>query len=215
MQVLEDGVEQSGVTLHKDDAPVSICLILDISGSMWEDRNAVMEASRRLINNLGPEDEVEIVSFSIPTYVEQQFTTDRTKIVAALRTLKFQGGSALYDAVSASVDELKKPPLPSFSPVVVIISDEDDNYSHISLQTLLHKLATPDATAIYSLCPPGASKKGQSTATFLAAATGGVAIEPGKWDPLSESAANLPRDIHNRYKLEYTPDAHAKRWEAA
>ena len=203
LHVLEDGVEQPGVSLHKDDEPVSICLMLDVSSSMQESGGAVIDASRRIIASLLPQDEMEVISFSYPTYIEQEFTTDRARMDAALTRLKFQGGSAFYDGLAASIDLLNRP-FPRVRPVIVILSDGDDNASHLSFQALSRIVIGPDAPTIYSLSPPGPSEKGRDVLSSLAKSTNGVALEPAKLSLFSDSAAAIAQDIHSRYRIEYT-----------
>jgi VWFA-related protein len=204
LHVLEDGVEQPEVALRKDDEPVSICLMLDVSTSMRENASAVVDASQRIIASVEPQDEIELISYSLPTFIEQDFTTDRGQVAAALGSLKFQGASAFYDALSASIEELKKRPFHKFRPIIVILSDGDDNYSHTSLQVLSRKMMSPNTTMIYSIWPPGSSEKGRDALALLAKSTGGTALEPAKISLLSKSAEAIARDIHSRYRLEYT-----------
>ena len=146
IRVFEDGVEQVGATLQKDDDPVSICLILDVSSSMKLNGPAVLEASRRLIANRNPSDEVEIVSFNGPIVMIQGFTTDAGQLEAAFQRLQFRGHSNLFDAVSGSMDKLKKY-VPRFRPVFVIISDGDDNFSQSTLPDLVQRVTMVRATS--------------------------------------------------------------------
>src|ERR1700678_2378557 len=64
--VLEDGVQQSDVTLQPDDQAASICLLLDISSSMKESGPALIEAARRLIATANRADEFALVTFNGP-----------------------------------------------------------------------------------------------------------------------------------------------------
>jgi len=206
-----------GATLQKDDDPVSICLILDVSSSMKLNGPAVLEASRRLIANRNPSDEVEIVSFNGPIVMIQGFTTDAGQLEAAFQRLQFRGHSNLFDAVSGSMDKLKKY-VPRFRPVFVIISDGDDNFSQSTLPDLVQKAMSWDAPTIYSLClltqqPSVLFREGyvgEKNLDALAMATGGLRLGPEKPDALQDEATALALDIHGGYRLEYT-STHAQR----
>jgi len=204
LQVFEDGTEQPDVTLQKDTDPVSICMIMDLSGSMYVAGSAEIEAARRLAASVNPGDEIEIIGFSVSVYVEQEFTSDPGKIDEALSHLKFQGGSSFYDAVSASLDHMKTQ-APKYRLVFVIFSDGDDNMSSITRSDLIQKLTSPDAPIVYTINPIHVNEgSGQSNLADIVKATGGVAFEPAKLSMLPGSVAAVIRDIHSRYRLEYS-----------
>jgi Ca-activated chloride channel family protein len=211
--VSEDGFEQSDVILKQDDEAASICLLLDVSSSMKESGKAIMEAARKLIETANPNDEFAIFSFSFPAYVEQWFTTDRNKFDAVFQRLEFKGSSALFDAVSASVDQMETHVgTHAFKrrKIIVVFSDGDNNSSGIKLEGLLRRLRYPGAPLIYSLSPPSAQEAGLRNLLAITEETGGFSFAPKQLSFLNDNAAEISRDIHSRYSLEYT-STHSQR----
>ena len=203
LSVFEDGVEQPDATLDKDDAPVSICLMVDLSTSMKHSGKAVVRAIQQVIANLNPTDEIEIVGFNTSLSLIQPYTNDPAKLIAALSQLRFNGGSVFYDAVSATLDQMKLHP-PTNRPILLIISDGDDNDSHTMLPDVLQKLSALDAPIFYSLSPPTISARGHATLARMAGISGGIALQPRKVSLLPATVIDLSHDLHTAYTLQYT-----------
>jgi Ca-activated chloride channel family protein len=217
VQVREDGIEQRDVTLKQSDQPTSICLLLDLSGSMRDRGQALIGAARKVIATSNPADEFALVSFAGPVYVEQGFTTDTGKIDAALQRSKFQGPSDLFDALLATMEQIEAHAANSRT-VMVILSDGDDNYSHFNINDVMRRLRYPGAPLIYSISPPAAltpnssptANEGLRNLQALSAATGGFFFFPEKANSLDVEASEISQDIRSRYSLEYT-STHAQR----
>jgi VWFA-related protein len=203
LRVYEDGIEQPDATLDKDDAPVSICLMVDLSTSMKHSGKAAVRAIQQIIANLNPADELEIVGFNTSISLIQPYTNDPGKLKSALSQLRFNGGPALYDAVSATLDQMKLHP-PTNRPVIVVISNGDDNYSHTMLPDVLQKLSALDSPIFYSLSPPSVSERGHATLARMAGISGGIALDPPKVNLLPAATIDLSHDMHTAYTLQYT-----------
>jgi VWFA-related protein len=203
LRVYEDGIEQPDATLDKDDAPVSICLMVDLSTTMKHSGKAVVRAIQQIIASLNPTDELEIVGFNTSVSLIQPYTNDPAKLIAALSQLRFNGGSALYDAISATLDQMKLHQ-PTNRPVIVIFSDGDDKYSHAMLPDILQKLSALDTPIFYSISPPSVSGRGRATLARMAGISGGIALDPPKVNQLPTTAIDLSHDIHTAYTLQYT-----------
>lgn len=140
--VLEDGVRQQISHFSSERVPVSLGIVLDVSGSMSGEKYRAAERalSRFLYDLLAPEDEVFILSFSDQTDLVSDWTTDRRRLAAGLSRIRPRGGTALYDAVAEAVPMAqggrhKKKAL-------VVISDGNDTDSGTdpaSLQSLIRE----------------------------------------------------------------------------
>jgi VWFA-related protein len=214
--VLEDGEEQSPVTLQDGDKASSICLVLDQSDSMKESGKALIAAAKQIIEDAKPIDELALVTFAGQVNLEQDFTRDAGKLEAALQSVKFVGGSSFFDAVWVSIDQLAVR-APEHRKIVVILSDGDDNYSRVQFADLLRKVRYPGAPLIYTLSPPAenrlnARQNPQATLSLedLTKATGGISYKAQVPDMLKDGAAEISQDMSSRYSLEYT-STHTKR----
>jgi len=201
--VVEDGVQQSDVKLQETAKAASICLLVDQSGSMKKNGQVLLAAARQIIAAANPTDEFAIVAFDKDVYLEQDFTTDARKLDVGLQRVGFGGPSRLFDAVWVSVDQLAARG-PERRKILVILSDGDDNYSHIQFDDLLRKLHYPGAPLIDSLSPWAAQSPDLHHLQAISEETGGLLFMPERPSSLNNTAAEISRDIHSRYSLEYT-----------
>jgi VWFA-related protein len=137
--VYEDGKLQKITSFRHEDIPVAMGIVIDNSGSMREKRQKVNQASLNLVRSSNPQDEVFIVNFSDEYYLDQSFTSDIKKLREALEKIDARGGTALYDAVVASADELKKNGRLDRK-VLLVVTDGEDNESRESLQQAVLRL---------------------------------------------------------------------------
>ena len=86
-------------SFRHEDLPVSLGILIDSSGSMYDKRAAVGKASLDLIRLSNPEDEAFLVDFSWEAFIDQDFTRDIKKLEEGLSYVKTSGGTAIYDAV--------------------------------------------------------------------------------------------------------------------
>jgi VWFA-related protein len=106
--VYEDGVRQSLVSFEPSQAPFSLVLLLDMSGSTINFRPTLKQSALRFIDALGPEDRVEVVAFNDKVQTLQRFTSDRGKIAFAIEGSSGRGNTNLYQALRHSLAELAK-----------------------------------------------------------------------------------------------------------
>ena len=144
-EVLEDGVKQTVSQFVSDRVPVSLAVLLDISDSMVGERlkDARHALDRFLFELLAKEDEYSLLLFNHTPTVAARWTSDPEVVRPALDAMRGWGGTAIYDAVAAS--------LPLFDTrhrqraAGVIISDGADTASDIELPALRAKLPRTDA----------------------------------------------------------------------
>jgi Ca-activated chloride channel homolog len=148
-KVYEDGVEQAIRIFRREDVPISMGLVIDNSGSMRDKRSSVAAASLALVKASNPQDEVFIVNFNDVAYLDQDFTSDTKKLERALDKLNSRGGTAIFDAISLSIDNLKKKGKQE-KKVLVVITDGNDNQSYMKLEQLVNK-AQKSEVLIYAI----------------------------------------------------------------
>jgi hypothetical protein len=201
LQVVEDGVLQPDIRVLGIDQPASICLLVDQSSSMKNSGKALVAVAKHIIASARPTDEFAIVAFDKSVSMEQDFTTDPGKLLAALDRVGFGGPSSFFDAVWASIDQLSKRPIERRK-ILVVLSDGDDNFSHISFADLLRKAQSPGSPLIDSLSPSPMESTGLHNLKVLSEKTGGWSFVPDKSN-LGDKVAEIVGDIHSRYSLEY------------
>jgi Ca-activated chloride channel homolog len=132
----EDGVQQPITHFSDDRVPVSLGIVLDTSGSMEGEKwlSALSAIDGFLQDLRDPEDEFFLYTFSDRTDLAEAWTSDRSRIMGALRRISPGGGTAMYDAVGEAIPiaqsgtQRKK--------ALVVISDGNDHHSSIDVASL-------------------------------------------------------------------------------
>jgi Ca-activated chloride channel homolog len=207
-QVFEDREPQMIRFFQHQDVPVAVGLIVDNSGSMGRKRKDVTAAALTFVRSSNPGDEMfvvnfnEHVSFGLPD--TKLFSASTADLERALNGIPATGKTALYDAIEAGLDHLKKAALDK--KVLIVISDGGDNASHTKLKEVLDSASRSDV-AIYAVGlfdeydedrNPGVLKK-------IAAATGGEAFLPSETAEVVPICQRIAEDIRNQYTIGYVP----------
>lgn len=98
-RVLENGVEQKISYFATTDAPFSVVLLLDTSGSTQFRLDDIQDAAINFVSKLKPNDSVTVMSFDDKIQVLCKNTTNRLEIERGIRRTRTGGGTRLYDAV--------------------------------------------------------------------------------------------------------------------
>ena len=106
--VYEDGVKQTLQHFEPVDAPFSLVLMLDMSGSTINFRQQLKLASQRFLDALAPEDRVAIIQFNKDVKSLTSFTTDREKTAYAIEIASGAGETHFYEALKYALRELDK-----------------------------------------------------------------------------------------------------------
>jgi VWFA-related protein len=108
--IYEDGVRRQIVSFEPTEAPFSLVLLLDMSGSTVNFRQQIRGAALRFLDALSPEDRVAVVQFSGKGVKSLfGFSTDRRRIAYAITDLaNGSGDTPLYEALKFSVKELAR-----------------------------------------------------------------------------------------------------------
>ncbi len=138
--VFEDGKPQVIKSFRHEDIPISLGIVIDNSGSMREKRAKVNKAAVNLVRASNPQDEVFVVNFSDEYYLDQPFTSKINLLQEALEKYETRGGTALYDAIVASADELKKHGKLQ-KKILFVVTDGEDDASRESLEQAVRRLA--------------------------------------------------------------------------
>lgn len=106
--VYEDGIKQSISQFEPTNAPFSLVLLLDVSGSTINFRPQLKLATQRFLDALAPEDRVEVVQFNAKIKKLAPFSTDRRKTAYAIEIADGAGNTHFYDALKYALKELEK-----------------------------------------------------------------------------------------------------------
>lgn len=172
--VYEDGVKQRILHFDPANAPFSLVLMLDVSGSTLSFRPQFKQAAMRFLDALAPEDRVSVIQFNEKVKVLTGFTTDREKTAYAIdKRADGAGETHFYDAMKYALNELDKEGKQRRKAVVVLTDGLDTQLRNLD-RPLLAKAQT-DQEAIAAIDP----KASTALNSVLAAADRqGVSIFP-------------------------------------
>jgi VWFA-related protein len=208
-RVFEDGRPQVVQFFGPQDAPVTVGLIVDSSGSMSQVRDEVAAAAGAFVETSHPNDDVFALAFNERVWSalprESPFTSDGATLGAALRAAIFaQGKTALYDAILAGLQYANKGQ--HERRVLVIVADGGDNASNITFDELLRRAEASDALLYtVNIADPLDPGRNPKRLRQLADASGGEAFNPRSSEEIVDVLRHIARDIRTLYTVGYVP----------
>jgi Ca-activated chloride channel family protein len=148
-EIMEDGVPQEVANFARDtDQPLNIVMLFDTSLSVAKRLEFERRAAGRFLERvLRQQDRAALFSVSTDVMLMQDFTNRVPQLVSAMKQLKPQGATSLYDAIYLASDYLKES---AGRRVIILISDGGDTTSHKGLLDVLTKAQQSDVL-IYSV----------------------------------------------------------------
>lgn len=107
-ELFEDGVKQEITRFEPSEAPFSVVLILDMSGSTIGFRQVIKQSAARFLDAIAPTDRVAVIEFYDKINVRNDFTTDRGVVMHSIQASNGLGKSPLYKAIDLALDKLAK-----------------------------------------------------------------------------------------------------------
>jgi Ca-activated chloride channel homolog len=104
-KVFENDVEQEIAYFSNEEQPFTVALVLDMSISSTFKINEIQNAAIAFIAQLRPNDKVLVVSFSEQVYVLSEATSDRQRLISAIKSSRIESGTSLYEAVDMVINE--------------------------------------------------------------------------------------------------------------
>jgi Ca-activated chloride channel homolog len=207
-QVYEDGALQQIKYFSHDDIPVTAGLVIDNSGSMGPKIPEVVAAALAFARSSNPQDQMFVVNFNehvrfaLPD--NTPFTDQPGQLQVALSHIKADGETALYDAIAAALEHLKRGNRDK--KVLIVVSDGGDNASWHKLSQIM-TLARQSDAIIYTLglFDENDPDKNPHVLRRLARETGGEAFLPKSLSEVVPICEQIARDIRNQYTIAYIP----------
>ena len=207
----EDGVPQTITQFAQDDAPVSVGVLLDTSGSMKNKMAKVSAAATEFFRFANPEDEFFLIEFNGRPKLKVPFTQEWLEISREIDRARPFGLTALVDALHLALGQMKRARNPRKA--LVILSDGGDNFSRRNLRQLRDSLLESDlqvyALGIFDSAPGKRTtteeRNGPRLLSQVALETGGRQFPVLGLDELAATGVELARDLRTQYVLGYSP----------
>ena len=210
-RLTEDKVEQKIVQFASEDAPLSIGLVFDASGSMGAKLNKARQAAAQFFKTANPEDEFFLVQFNDRPEMIVPFTRNTEEIQNRLTFTQAKGKTALLDGVHLAMTTMRKAQNPRKA--ILILSDGGDNssrYTESEIRNLIRE-ADVQVYAIGIFEPVAARGRtaeelaGPGLLTEIADQTGGRHFPIENINELPDVAAKIGIELRNQYLLGYSP----------
>jgi VWFA-related protein len=210
-QLMEDNVGQSITHFSMDDAPASIGLVYDCSGSMREKMGQAAAAAQAFFRTANPEDEFFLVEFGDWPKLAMPFTTHVEDLLALILRTKPYGRTALLDALDMAMKQMKKAANPRKA--LVILSDGGDNQSRRNLRQIEAALVESDiqayAMGLYSSAESrklsSEERNGPKLLREITEQTGGRLFTVSNADDLPGISTLISKELRTEYILGYSP----------
>jgi VWFA-related protein len=210
-KLFEDKVEQQVTQFSSEDAPLSIGLVFDTSGSMGSKLQKSRQAAAQFFKTANPEDEFFLVTFNDRPELSIGFTGDTEQVQNKLTFTQSKGRTALLDGVYLAMNQMKKARNPRKA--LLIISDGGDNSSRYTESEIKNAVREADvqiyAIGIYEpIASRGRTSEelaGPGLLSEIAEQTGGRAFSVENLNELPDVAAKIGMELRNQYVLYYTP----------
>src|ERR1700754_1769938 len=152
--IYEDGVKQSIQLFEPAEAPFSLVLMLDMSGSTINFRQQLKLASQRFLDVLSPEDRVAVIQFNAKVKSLSGFSTDRQKTAYAIEIANGAGETHFYEALKYALRDLEKEG--QRRKAIVVLTDGLDTQLRNTDRATLSKAQT-DEEALATIQPQSSS----------------------------------------------------------
>jgi len=208
-QLFEDGVKQEVANFSGEDAPLSVGLVFDESGSMNYKLRTSRDATLQFLKFINRDDEAFLVEFSDTAKISVGFTARTAEIEAALNRAQPGGLTAMLDGINVALHEMKKAKNPRKA--IVIISDGGDNHSHYTAADIESLVREADVQIyamgvfdpVFSLGLTPEEISGPHLLLEIATQTGGRAFAAALPSDLPAVTARIAVELRNQYVLAY------------
>ena len=209
-RVLEEGRPQDVRFFESTDAPITVGLVIDSSGSMRTVRDRVIAAATEFVESSNSEDEIFALVFNdvVRPVLEgpEPFTGDAGRLRTALADVFVpEGRTALYDAIAEGL--AYGGPGTHDRRALVVLSDGGDNGSAISFRDVMAQVQSSNAI-IYTvaLADPLDLDTDPKRLSRFAETSGGKAFEPKDVAGVHQAFQQIARDIRHSYTIGYEPN---------
>ncbi len=207
-QIYENNGEQKIASFASEDAPVSIGIIFDLSGSMTSKLIRARDSILQFIKTANPEDEFFVIGFNDRPELIEDFTNSVEDIEARLATVHSGHRTALLDAIYYGVEKMKE--ARHQRKALLVVSDGGDNRSRYTEGEVRSQVRESDVE-IYSIGifdPYAATpeeRTGPALLNELSEETGGRLYRVDDLAEMGDIAEKISTELRNQYVIGYTP----------
>jgi Ca-activated chloride channel family protein len=191
-----------------EDAPISLGVIFDMSGSMSDKITKAREAVVEFFKTANPQDEFFMITFADRPELIADFTKSVEDVQGKLVFTVPQGRTAMLDAIYMGINKMKD--AHNTKKALLIISDGGDNRSRYTENEIKSMVKEADVQ-IYSIgiFTPNPTQPeeaaGPALLSEISEVTGGRMFTINNPNELSDVATKIGIELRNQYVLGYRP----------
>jgi Ca-activated chloride channel family protein len=207
-QIFENGGQQKISSFASEDAPVSIGIVFDLSGSMSSKLVRARESILQFIKTANPQDEFFVIGFNDRPELIEDFTNSVEDIQARLATVRSGKRTALLDAIYYGVVKMKD--ARHERKAILVVSDGGDNNSRYTAGELRAQVRESDvelyAIGIFDPYAPTPEERfGPMLLNDLSEETGGRLFRVDDISEMGDIAEKISTELRNQYVIGFRP----------
>lgn len=200
-RIKEDGKPQTISAFSSEDAPLSLIVAIDLSGSMQDSLEGLKAAVLAFLNAVPANHQVTLLGFNDSVFEIAGGVQDREARRKAIEAVPAWGTTALYDVIVDGIERLEQNP---GRKALVVFSDGEDAGSHVTIDEAERRLQTSDVT-LYAV---GQGRGVVATSLRrilerLAEPTGGRALATTRISELTPAFTTFLEELQHQYLLGY------------
>ena len=211
--IFDDKTQQEISFFSDEDAPVSLGIVFDVSGSMGGEKiGRAREALSKFIDTSHARDEYFLIGFNSRAQLLLDRTRDSDALMQKLTFVQTRGQTALYDATYLGVERVTRGAHKKRA--ILLISDGQDNSSRYTFNELKRMLKESDVI-IYAIGIVGSGGDsqldyaGRAILEELAGVSGGKAFFPSTGAEMNDTFERIALELRTQYSIGYRPSTFA------
>jgi Ca-activated chloride channel homolog len=213
-KVTEDKRLQAIRFFSTEDEPIALSIVLDASASMASQLEQAKNATRQLIANSNPQDEVHVIVVGDTPRIAVNSSESLDRFRDAMELIQADGQTALWDAMVLGVNELRRSTFQRKA--MIVISDGGDNHSRASESELKSILEEADVE-VYAIAMfnPYSTRKEEKMGPLqldeMTSVTGGRVLSVHDEPGIIAAATQISHEMRDQYVIGYYPNSPTQR----
>jgi len=215
--IYDENKPQAITSFSTQDAPVSIGIIFDMSGSMADKILRARDSILEFMKTSNPKDQYFVIAFNDRPELIEDFTSSTEKIEERLANVKAGHRTALLDAIYYGLDKMRQAEYPRKA--LLVVSDGGDNRSRYT-ENEVRSLVRESDVQIYSIgifdpdAPTMEERLGPLLLNDISNETGGRLFKVDDVSEMGDIATKISEELRNEYVLGYSPtnQKHDGKW---
>jgi Ca-activated chloride channel family protein len=208
-EVFDNDKPQPLILFDNQIQPINVVVMLDTSGSMTASIKLLKQAAEQFVIRLLPGDQARVGAFNDKIQFNAAYSNNRDQLISDINNLDYGNGTKLYDAIGASLEELRDI---DGRRVILVFTDGDDTESSLGLGTVIDR-ARAQEVMVYAIGLESSMFNGARVVKTkpdkglrkIADETGGGYFELEKTADLAPTFTRVAQELHSQYVMGFAP----------